>query len=97
MIQDLWQLETWRSVECISNPNPRARTILIGGYQDDVYHSYRVSFKNTKEMMLFKLKHFDYFSPLADYERYYPNVNEELWNIMTCFSTRVKYTQGPLL
>lgn len=83
---DNWQLDNWRGVECVSNPNNKARTVIVSGYHNGTYNSYVVSFKNIKEMMLFKLKYSNYF---ASYQ--------ESWKLITLFSKRVKYTQGPIL
>jgi hypothetical protein len=81
---DKWQLDQWRELECVSNPNTKARSIVVSGYCNGTYQSYVVSFKNTKEMMLFKLKHSNYF---VSYQ--------SSWKLITLFSKRVRHTQGP--
>lgn len=99
MTPDLWQLHTWTNVECIANPNPRARTIIIGGYRKEYYRSYKITFKNQREMSYFVLKYSDYFQSVCHVEDndYTQEHKEELWHTLSIFCIKVKYESGPVI
>lgn len=95
MINDKWQLHNWETCQCIANPNPRARTIIIIGLRPNRFLEYYcVSFSSRKELTHFVLKYSNLFVPISTYKYEY-TTKELVWNHIKIDCLNVKYTDGP--
>ena len=97
MTQDLWQLDKWVSCECILSPRPRSRTVLIDGYPTPNYFvSYRVVFKNKRELGMFILRYSEYCEPLVYQNDFTLAEQLIMWEYFASLSVHRLYCQGPI-
>lgn len=96
MINDLWQLDKWVSVECILTPKPKGRTVLIAGEMTAGQPvNYSVVFKRKRELTAFALKYARYFEPIVYQDDYTIDEKLMMWNYFTTLSEHRHYSQGP--
>ena len=96
MTQDSWQLRQWCRVECIKNPKPGSRSILISGeIKRAQYVNYYVVFENKRQLTEFVLRYSDLFEPIIYQDK--PTINEEIiiWDYFAKISVKRNYSDGP--
>ena len=96
MTRDPWQLRQWCRVECIKNPRPGSRSILISGeIKREQYVNYYVVFENKRQLTEFVLRYSDLFEPLVYQDDFTYDEGLVMWDYFVRISDKRNYSDGP--